>query len=244
MSTIDMTQVAGIQAVNAEGKVIGTLSVDDLTELVATKIVQEAKNEAVSARSASVMSEASTLAATDEYEDQLALDTNPAYIRSLDSNGNPKRTAIASLASVVGGLLPEVTINNKGLASPIFCGIGRFAPVVKIIPNKTDYCYSKIQAVIYDNGSGGEVELLLSGIGNTSVSNLHSYRKSGNNAGGINVKQDNSGTVYISTYSLGNCVIFVYTLGCTVSKNTFKISSVSKEEYQGIEGQLIDVNTY
>ena len=89
-----MTQVAGIQAVNAEGKVIGTLSVDDLTELVATKIVQEAKNEAVSARSASVMSEASTLAATDEYEDQLALDTNPAYIRSLDSNGNPKRTAI------------------------------------------------------------------------------------------------------------------------------------------------------
>ena len=133
MSTIDMTQVAGIQAVNAEGKVIGTLSVDDLTELVATKIVQEAKNEAVSARSASVMSEASTLAATDEYEDQLALDTNPAYIRSLDSNGNPKRTAIASLASVVGGLLPEVTINNKGLASPIFCGIGRFAPVVKII---------------------------------------------------------------------------------------------------------------
>ena len=144
----------------------------------------------------------------------------------------------------MGGLLPEVTINNKGLASPIFCGIGRFAPVVKIIPNKTDYCYSKIQAVIYDNGSGGEVELLLSGIGNTSVSNLHSYRKSGNNAGGINVKQDNSGTVYISTYSLGNCVIFVYTLGCTVSKNTFKISSVSKEEYQGIEGQLIDVNTY
>lgn len=117
MSTIDMTQVAGLQAVNEEGQVIGTLSVDDLTELVATKIVQEAKNEAVSARSASVMSEASTLAATDEYEDQLALDTNPAYIRSLDTNGNPKRTAIASLASVVGGLLPEATISNTGLMS-------------------------------------------------------------------------------------------------------------------------------
>ena len=59
-----MTQVAGLQAVGAEGQVIGTLSVDDLTELVATKIVQEAKNEAISARSASVMSEASTIAAT------------------------------------------------------------------------------------------------------------------------------------------------------------------------------------
>ena len=92
MGTIDMKQVAGIQAVNAEGKVIGTLSVDDLTELVATKIVQEAKNEAVSARSASVMSEASTLAATDEYEDKLDIDTNPAYVRSLDSEGSCGRT--------------------------------------------------------------------------------------------------------------------------------------------------------
>lgn len=115
MSKIDMTQVAGIQAVNAEGKVVGTLSVNYLTELVSAKNIQEAKNEAVSARSASVMSEASTLAATDEYEDQLDLDTNPAYIRSMDSEGNPKRTATTSLATVVGGLLPEVSINNNGL---------------------------------------------------------------------------------------------------------------------------------
>lgn len=110
-----MTQVAGIQAVNAEGKVIGTLSVDYLTELVATKIVREAKNEAVSARSASVMSEASTIAATDEYEDQLELDTNPAYVRSLDSEGNPKRTATTSLATVVGGLIGTATLSKNGL---------------------------------------------------------------------------------------------------------------------------------
>ena len=116
-----MTQVAGIQAVNAEGKVIGTLSVDDLTELVATKIVQEAKNEAVSARSASVMSEASTLAATDEYEDKLDIDTNPAYIRSLDTNGNPKRTAIASLGSVVGGLIGEANYAKTGMMGKNYC---------------------------------------------------------------------------------------------------------------------------
>lgn len=115
MSTIDMTQVAGIQAVNAEGKVIGTLTVDDLTELVATKIVQEAKNEAVSARSASMMSEASTLAVTDEYEDKLDIDTNPAYIRSMDSEGNPKRTETTSLAKVVGGLIGTVTATKNGL---------------------------------------------------------------------------------------------------------------------------------
>ncbi len=105
MSTIDLTKVAGIQAVDNEGKVIGTLSVDDLTELVAANIVQSTKNEVVQARSVSLMSEASTLAATDEYEDQLPQDANPAFVRTLDSSGNPKQTAIASLASVVGGLL-------------------------------------------------------------------------------------------------------------------------------------------
>ena len=115
-----MTQVAGLQAVGAEGQVIGTLSVDDLTELVATKIVQEAKNEAISARSASVMSEASTIAATDEYEDQLELDTNPAYVRSLDSDGNPKRTATTSLATVVGELLPVADASKNGLMSKDF----------------------------------------------------------------------------------------------------------------------------
>lgn len=111
-----MKQVAGIQAVNAEGNVIGTLSVDDLTELVAANIVQSTKKELVSAQSA-VLAETSTLAATDEYEDQLALDTNPAYVRSLDTNGNPKRTAIASLASVVGGLLGVVSQSSNGLAT-------------------------------------------------------------------------------------------------------------------------------
>ena len=110
-----MKQVAGLQAVNAEGLVIGTLSVDDLTELVSAKIIQEAKDKAVSARSVSIMSEASTLAATDEYEDKLDIDTNPAYIRSLDSEGNPKRTATTSLATVVGGLLPFADTNQSGI---------------------------------------------------------------------------------------------------------------------------------
>lgn len=105
MSTIDMTKVAGLQAVDTEGKVIGTLSVDDLTELVAANLVQSTKNEVVQSRSASLMSEASTLAATDEYENQLPQDANPAFVRTLDSSGNPKQTAIASLASVVGGLI-------------------------------------------------------------------------------------------------------------------------------------------
>ncbi len=140
--------------------------------------------------------------------------------------------------------MPEVTINNKGLASPIFCGVGRYSPVIKITPNKTDYAFSKIQVVIYDNGSGGEVELLLSGVGRTSGTNIHSYRKSGINQSGIKVKQDSDGNVYISTSTLDNCSMYVSVLGNTSSKNIFTVSSVSKEEYQSIEGQLIEVRTY
>lgn len=144
----------------------------------------------------------------------------------------------------MGGLIPVVTINNNGLASPILCGVGVFSPVVKIVPNKTDYCYTKIQSIIYENGNGVEVELLLAGRGNILTNNYHLYRKAGLNVSGVNVKQDNSGTVYISNYSLQNCSIYVSVLGSSASKNTFTVSSISKEDYQNIEGQLIEVNTY
>lgn len=104
MSTIDITQVAGLQAVNAEGNVIGTLSVDDLTELVANNLVKSTQNQIAAARSVSTMSEASTLAASDDYENTLPIDANPASVRTLDANGNPKQTGISAFAQVVGGL--------------------------------------------------------------------------------------------------------------------------------------------
>lgn len=107
MSTIDMTQVAGLQAVDAEGNVIGTLSVNDLTELVANNLVKSTQNQVFAARSVSTMSEASTLAVSDEYENTLPIDANPASVRTLDSEGNPKQTAISALAQVVGGLLSQ-----------------------------------------------------------------------------------------------------------------------------------------
>ena len=105
MSTIDMTQVAGLQAVDAEGNVIGTLSVDDLTNLVANNLVKSTQNQIAAARSVSTMSEASTLAASDDYENTLPIDANPASVRTLDADGNPKQTGISALAQVVGGLI-------------------------------------------------------------------------------------------------------------------------------------------
>lgn len=117
MSTIDMTQVAGLQTVDAEGNVIGTLSVDDLTELVANNLVKSTQNQIAAARSASTMSEASTLAASDDYENTLPIDANPASVRTLDAAGNPKQTGISAFAQVVGGLLPIVSAIQNGLMS-------------------------------------------------------------------------------------------------------------------------------
>lgn len=105
MSTIDITQVAGLQAVDAEGHVVGTLSVDDLTNLVANNLVKSTHNQIAAARSVSTMSEASTLAASDDYENTLPIDANPASVRTLDADGNPKQTGISALAQVVGGLI-------------------------------------------------------------------------------------------------------------------------------------------
>ena len=112
MTTLDMTQVVGLQAVDAEGNVIGTLSVNDLTELVAKNLVESTQNQVVAARSVSTLSEASTLAASDDYENTLPIDANPASVRTLDADGNPKQTAISSLAQVVGELLNAFQINR------------------------------------------------------------------------------------------------------------------------------------
>ena len=115
MTTLDMTQVVGLQAVDAEGNVIGTLSVNDLTELVAKNLVESTQNQVVAARSVSTLSEASTLAASDDYENTLPIDANPASVRTLDADGNPKQTAISSLAQVVGGLIgiSKISLNQE-----------------------------------------------------------------------------------------------------------------------------------
>lgn len=111
MNTIDMNQVAGLQAVDAEGNVIGTLSVDDLTNLVANNLVKSTQNQ-VAAQSVSTLSDATTLAASDEYENTLPVDDNPKSVRTLDAAGNPKQTGINALATVVGGLLNNKTFIN------------------------------------------------------------------------------------------------------------------------------------
>lgn len=101
MSTIDMNSVAGFKAVDAEGKELGIMSLADITAAVKESIMQDA----AMARSVATLSEASTLAATDTYEDRLTQKTDLTWARGLDSNGNPILISKESLASVVGELV-------------------------------------------------------------------------------------------------------------------------------------------
>lgn len=108
MSAIDINSVAGFKAVDAEGNELGIMSMADITAAVKESIMQDA----AMARSVATLSEASTLAATDTYEDQLPQQTDLKWARGLDANGNPILISKESFASVVGGLPQKGLIDN------------------------------------------------------------------------------------------------------------------------------------
>lgn len=111
--------VIGFQAVDAEGNVLGFVSKAELVNeakqaLYADLAILEA-NRPTTLAANDMLAATSTLAATDVYEDQLAIKSDAPYIRGLDATGNPIRISKADLASVVGGLLGTVTNEKNGL---------------------------------------------------------------------------------------------------------------------------------
>lgn len=105
--------VIGFQAVDAEGNVLGFVSKAELVNeakqaLYADLAILEA-NRPTTLPANDMLAATSTLAATDVYEDQLAIKSDAPYIRGLDATGNPIRISKADLASVVGGLLKILT---------------------------------------------------------------------------------------------------------------------------------------
>lgn len=111
--------VIGFQAVDAEGNVVGFISKADLVNeakqaLYADLAILEA-NRPTTLPANDMLADTSTLAATDVYEDQLAIKSDAPYIRGLDATGNPIRISKADLASVVGGLIGVATEQSNGL---------------------------------------------------------------------------------------------------------------------------------
>lgn len=111
--------VIGFQAVDAEGNVLGFVSKAELVNeakqaLYADLAILEA-NRPTTLPANDMLAVTSTLAATDVYEDQLAIKSDAPYIRGLDATGNPIRISKADLASVVGGLIGIVSNSKNGL---------------------------------------------------------------------------------------------------------------------------------
>lgn len=119
METVDLTKVAGFQAVDSEGNVLGTVSMEQLTDSIASKLaselsVQNSAMPAIQTMSATTMA-ATTSTGSDKMETAFSETTDPAYVRVIDKKGNSAKQGISSLASVVGGLLGTVTSKKDGL---------------------------------------------------------------------------------------------------------------------------------
>ena len=150
MSTIDINSVAGFKAVDAEGNELGIMSLADITAAVKESIMQDA----TMARSVATLSEASTLAATDTYEDQLPQQTDLKWARGLDANGNPILTSKESLASVVGGLVKSMIFDSSSYMDSIDANEiikSGFYYLINNITNAINYSYLVVFATDDDN---------------------------------------------------------------------------------------------
>jgi len=121
MSELDLNNIVGFKAVDAEGNE-QQVTVDEMVNMVSAKMVM-------------ALSETSTFAAaaaagTDEFEDQLPVSDTFSWLRTLDGSKNPTLTSSTAAAKVLGELLPVVSETSNGLAWK-----GGFIERSKIISN-------------------------------------------------------------------------------------------------------------
>ena len=239
MTTEELKNAARFKAVDAEGNDLGVVTLSDIVTAVKEELAQS--QPAARAASVSTLSEVSTLAATDTYEDQLPQKTDVNWVRGLDAEGNPVLISKQSLASVVEGLLPIAGLKSKGFTVPTFAMVSKGNnTVIKISPIISAWTYSYIIIQIYSNGYPVIVRLLLA---SHSDSNSHYCKKEGILLDRIIVKEDINHNVYIHNNTFGNWNYSISLIGNgNVENPTFNISSISKEEFESIE--TTDVKTF
>ena len=110
MSDLNLENIVGFKAVDKDGNE-QNVTVDEMVDMVSTRMVM-------------ALSETSTFAAVaatgnDVYENELPTVTDAANVRVLQSSGDAAQMTMQSLASKLGGLLPNATGNNAGLMSSL-----------------------------------------------------------------------------------------------------------------------------
>ena len=102
MSNLNLENIVGFKAVDKDGNE-QNVTVDEMVDMVSTRMVM-------------ALSETSTFAAAaavgnDVYENELPTVTDAANVRVLQSSGDAAQMTMQSLASKLGGLLPNGTMN-------------------------------------------------------------------------------------------------------------------------------------
>ena len=162
MSTIDLTQVSGLRAVDAEGNDLGPVSLQDLTDSITIQVLQtlSMRQQAATLEEPALLSASAQSAGSDTYENQLPEQTDLKWARALDASGNPILISKESLASVVGGRLDVSALKLRTYhlenGATIDTGISQKGLVV--IGNN-DY-YSGDISVFMNNHSSAELVYL------------------------------------------------------------------------------------
>ena len=109
METIDINKVAGLQALDAEGNALGIISLENLTDMVASRMATELASQNTAIPAMQTMSLAASPAAAsvsatgvDKTESQLIDVTDPGYVRVIDKTGNSGKQGIQQFAQTVG----------------------------------------------------------------------------------------------------------------------------------------------
>ena len=185
METIDINKVAGLQALDSEGNVLGVVSMEQLTDMVAGKLATElaAQNTAPAMRTMSLQASpaAASVSATgvDKPEQQLLDVSDPKYVRVIGPDGNSGKQGISQFASVVGGLIKPLKYKlitnmetlNKGLTSfdepvvPFYTGY-----IPQVTPSSN---YAGGLAFTY-YGIEGEIQILFDYSGKINIRNRSS----------------------------------------------------------------------
>lgn len=214
--------VIGFQAVDAEGNVLGFVSKAELVNeakqaLYADLAILEA-NRPTTLPANDMLANTSTLAATDVYEDQLAIKSDAPYIRGLDATGNPIRISKADLASVVGGLIGVATQSKRGLATSVMVKSSgatytvSSTSVLKIDRDTEINCPAVIE-ITSNNGPSWDTTtpprkvLLTIPFDSGTIKNI--YAKNLFNADNISIYKDDSFNLYIKTMDIYSTLFMI-----------------------------------
>ena len=174
----------------------------------------------------------------DKKEKDLTKVSDAAYIRALDSNGNPVLISKADLAQVAAELIGTATARKDGLCSRFMRVVfhedmsGKGVVKLNIIGS---YGYAYLEVVAYDGGNNSRFAI-------TVGTNMFSVSVIGGQQRNIVFKTEAGNTaLYIAKEDYANWSLGMFLIG--TSKPGFNVETelVSKEDYEAVKPSLSEM---